>query len=429
MKNAIIASLDPPWIEKEDLDYAILIIKASLIFFESVIISDSELIDSNQMRYVLKIENKLFKTLVENRRIIFLKRNEHIEDTLIEVLNREKPMLFSSLDYTSNDILLSMRNKGGIEIKKLYEEFNNHDLRTGLKGLLLNYEDYIKMLDEMMSNSSIIKIKMNLFYENMEKFKAFANVPTYVKLTNRTDVYNYIEKISEEDPYRKGILKNGLKALADIIYIFNKSYSIQDSEVFIVFEKRHYDYIEQGLKGINLNLDEIKKLYKDKEIKIIKIKIYPLDIDNDLNFFIKNVLPSELIIKKNENLPDKVIQYLEEKEDYERLSFLRFIKKREKYSKIIERRFPRLRSAIEIFVFMLLIIDISSEIIITKELTYLNILLLTISIILSIDGILGFVEYISAKKLNTNFYEKVKSWYNNHIAKIKNTEKINEILQ
>jgi hypothetical protein len=285
------------------------------------------------------------------------------------------------------------------------------------------------MLDEMMSNSSIVKIKMDLFYENMEKFKAFANVPTYVKFTNRTDVYNYIEKISEEDPYRKGILKNGLKALADIIYIFNKSYSIQDSEVFIVFEKRHYDYIEQGLKGINLNLDEVKKLYKDKEIKIIKIKIYPLDIDNDLSFFIKNVLPSELIIKKNENLPDKVIQYLEEKEDYERLSFLRFIKKREKYSKIIERRFPRLRSAIEIFVFMLLIIDIYSEIIITKELTYLNILLLTISIILSIDGILGFVEYISAKKLNTNFYEKVKSWYNNHIAKIKNTEKINEILQ
>jgi hypothetical protein len=117
MKNAIIASLDPPWIEKEDLDYAILVIKASLIFFENVIISDSELIDSNQMRYVLKIENKLFKTLVENRRIIFLKRNEHIEDTLIEVLNREKPMLFSSLDYTSNDILLSMRNRGGIEIK------------------------------------------------------------------------------------------------------------------------------------------------------------------------------------------------------------------------------------------------------------------------------------------------------------------------
>ena len=429
MKNAIIASLDPPWIEKEDLDYAILIIKASLIFFESIIISDSELIDSNQMRYALKIENKLFKTLVENRRIIFLKRNQHIEDTLIEVLNREKPMLFSSLDYTSNDILLSMRNRGGIEIKKLYEEFNNHDLRTGLKDLLLTYEDYIKMFDEMMSNSSIVKIKMDLFYENMEKFKAFANVPTYVKFTNRTDVYNYIEKISEEDPYRKGILKNGLKALADIIYIFNKSYSIQDSEVFIVFEKRHYDYIEQNLKGINLNLDEIKKLYKDKEIKIIKIKIYPLDIDNDLSFFIKNVLPFELIIKKNENLPDKVIKYLEEKEDYERLSFLRFIKKREKYSKIIERRFPRLRSAIEIFVFMLLIIDISSEIIITKELTYLNILLLTISIILSIDGILGFVEYISAKKLNTNFYEKVKSWYNNHIAKIKNTEKINEILQ
>ncbi|MGC8585619.1 MAG: hypothetical protein ACP5L4_05865, partial [Thermoplasmata archaeon] len=78
MKKAMIASLDPPWIAKEDLDYALLLIKASLMFFEYVIINDSELIDSNQMRYVLKNEGKI-KNLVENGRIILLKRNDSIE--------------------------------------------------------------------------------------------------------------------------------------------------------------------------------------------------------------------------------------------------------------------------------------------------------------------------------------------------------------
>jgi hypothetical protein len=413
MKKAMIASLDPPWIAKEDLDYALLLIKASLMFFEYVIINDSELIDSNQMRYVLKNEGKI-KNLVENGRIILLKRNDSIEDTLKDVLNRDVPMLFSSLDYTSNDVLLSMRKMGKIEPDKLYAEFNNHDLRTGLKNILLPYGDYIKMLDSLMKNSPKMEIKIDIFQEKIEFLKNYAEVPSQIKFKYRTDVYNYIEKISIEDPYRKGIIKNGLKALADLIYIFNKAYGIKDSEIFIVFDKRHYDEIESSLNGINLCVEDVKKLYKDKEIKIIKIKIYPMEIDKDVNFFIDNVLPSELIVEKKENLPEAVLRYLEEKGDYEKLSFLKFIKKREKYSRIIERRFPRLRSAIEILVLILTIIDISFEIIATKEITYISLAMLVISIIVSVDGILGFIEFGTSRKLNTNFYEKVISWYNDH---------------
>ena len=62
---AIIASLDSSWLASRDIDYGISILKASLIFFDEIEITDSELIDSNQMGYAF--DNGL-KSLMDYKR-------------------------------------------------------------------------------------------------------------------------------------------------------------------------------------------------------------------------------------------------------------------------------------------------------------------------------------------------------------------------
>ena len=76
---AIIASLDSSWLASRDIDYGISILKASLIFFDEIQITDSELIDSNQMRYAF--DNGL-KSLMDYKKIKIAMRQNSFHDLL-----------------------------------------------------------------------------------------------------------------------------------------------------------------------------------------------------------------------------------------------------------------------------------------------------------------------------------------------------------
>lgn len=417
-KKAILASLDSPWSAKEDLKYALLIIKISLIFFDAIVIDDSEIIDSNQMRYAISVEST-FQKLVERNRIL-LARRKGLEDLLKEVINRETPMLFSSLDFVSNERLLSLRMRGSIDLDSIYVEFDQYDFRTGLKNILIPYRDYISRIGRLMDKSIKLNIREELF---SQKFEFFAKEASLGKIVNfpilyRTEAYNQIEGMKIGNPYKERIIKDGLKALSDIIYILNKSYNTEDPEIYVLFDSRHYEEIERGLKGINLDIEKIKDSYYGKNIKIIKINFYEVYIDDDINFFVNTILPTEIIVDKKENLPDELLRFLEEKGDFEKLSFLKFIKKREKYSRLIERKYPRLRSLVEILVLFFASLSIYLEIVSTKRLDNLSIGLIVISILVTFDGILGFMEYKSSKKINTHFFEKILDWYREHNKKV-----------
>jgi len=44
--------------------------------------------------------------------------------------------------------------------------------------------------------------------------------------------------------------------------------------------------------------------------------------------------------------------------------------------------------------------------------------LLGISAMTSVDGVLGFIEYKSSRRLSTNFYEKISRWYREHLMRM-----------
>jgi len=413
-----VASLDPPWIAKENLDYALVMIKTALIFFDSIVVDDSQIIDSNQMRFAASREEVL-DGLFERRRIVLALR-KNMEELLEEVVNRERPMLFSSLDFTSNDRLLSMRREGRISLDALYAEFDDSDLRRGLGNVLIPYREYIRKLSGIAESSARIPVRANeeIFREKFDAFKGKAGIPADLEFRYRTDVYGYIETMNMDNPYRRMKAKSGVKALADLIYILNKSYNVEDDEVFVAFDGRHYEEIERGLGYIGLSVDAVRGAYADKDIRIVKIRLFPVQIDNDVSFFVSNVVPPEMVLERRENFVDELVGYLEEKGDEEKLSFMKFTKKRAKYSRFIERRFPRFRSSIEVLVLAMTAFDLGTKVLTMRRLDALDAALLVISAAASVDGVLGFIEYRSSRRLSTNFYEKISRWYREHLMRI-----------
>lgn len=78
-----------------------------------------------------------------------------------------------------------------------------------------------------------------------------------------------------KETYRTEVMRNGVKALADIVYILNKSYLVPDDEIFIAFDKRHYDSIERSLREIGTSIEQVLKNYQDKDIRIVKMRVIP----------------------------------------------------------------------------------------------------------------------------------------------------------
>ena len=222
---AIIASLDSSWLASMDIDYGISILKASLIFFDEIEITDSELIDSNQMRYAF--DNGL-KSLMDYKKINIAMRENSFHDLLEWELSKNMPMLFGSLDYISNNTISKLKTSGNLSLESLYKIFDNDDIRSGRCESLITYKNYIFGLDEHTENRIKFNVDDKLFFSNLEPFikklKLLENINAMdVKFRSRSDVYNYIESINNNELYNNLELKSTVKALADLIYILDKA--------------------------------------------------------------------------------------------------------------------------------------------------------------------------------------------------------------
>ena len=159
---AIIGSLDSSWLASRDIDYGISILKASLIFFDEIEITDSELIDSNQMRYAF--DNGL-KSLMDYKKIKIAMRQNSFHDLLQWQLDKDMPMLFGSLDYISNNTISKLKTSGNLSLEFLYKIFDNDDIRSGRCESLITYKNYISGLDEHTENRIKFNVDDKLFFQ------------------------------------------------------------------------------------------------------------------------------------------------------------------------------------------------------------------------------------------------------------------------
>jgi hypothetical protein len=221
-----------------------------------------------------------------------------------------------------------------------------------------------------------------------------------------------------EDPIESARVRKALKSLADIIYILNKVYLLNtDKVIFIVFDDAHISEIEQYLSQFGLTLRDIISTYDDKRIKVVRI--YPIHFDKDINFFVSNVVPIEALTTPDTDFFKGLEVYLEAKSDYDRLSYLKYSMRKEKYSKLIERKFPRARSAIETSILALIIIELSLAVLLHRGLEWYTILSIALEGTVFVDGVLGFIEFRSSKRINTAFYDKIHQWHEEHLDKLK----------
>jgi hypothetical protein len=246
-----------------------------------------------------------------------------------------------------------------------------------------------------------------------------------IEFNTRTDVYNYIESINNSEVYNELELKSTIKALADLIYILNKPEffldyaSLNDNKtIYIVFDKEHYESIEKHLKSQNIKIQDILQLYR-QEIKLVKIKPEPIDMDSDIHFFIKNIVPVSIFGEQNHNFFEKLENYLDREKDDEKLGFLKFSTGRSKYSRYLERKVPRFRSVMEMTILIISLFSISIDLLFNHAITSVTIASLFFGGIIFVDGTLGFVEYYSRKKTNTTLYNKIIEWYNKIVSEKK----------
>ena len=374
---AIIASLDSSWLASRDIDYGISIIKTSLIFFDEIEIMDSELIDSNQMRYAF--DNGM-KTLLNYGKINIVMRENSFHDLLAKQLGKDKPMLFGSLDYISNDNISKMKASGKLSVDSLYQIFDNDDIRSGRYGALTPYREYISKIDKITRHRLKFTVDKNLFSQNLLHFLDRLTLPENVnlrdvKFNNRSDVYNYIESINNSEVYNDLELKSTLKVLADIIYILNKPEFFQnygsgnDSKtIYIVFDKEHYNAIEKHLKSQNIKIQDILELSRH-EIKLVKIEPKPIEMDSDVHFFIKNIVPVSVYGERNGNFLEKLENELDREKNDEKLGFLKFSTGRSKYSRYLERKVPRFRSVMEMTILIISLFSIYIDLLFNHAIT------------------------------------------------------------
>ncbi len=185
---------------------------------------DSELIDSNQMRYVFY---NGMKSLLGYGKVNIVMRENSFHDLLAKQLEKDKPMLFGSLDYISNDNISKMRASGNLSLDSIYQIFDNDDIRSGRYGVLPPYREYISSIEKITGHRLKFTVDTNLFSSNLNHFIDKLTLPEHVdfknvKFNNRSDLYNYIKSINKSEVYNDLELKSTLKALADVIYILNK---------------------------------------------------------------------------------------------------------------------------------------------------------------------------------------------------------------
>ena len=410
---AVLGSLDSAWISTKDLDYSMNYVKASLVFFSNVFIDDSELVDSNQMRYAIEHG---FSKLTDKGLVRLVKRNKGIKNILLGYLDRNPPALFSSLDYISNERLVTMRKEKKLTLEDLYEQFKNSDIRLGLDRDLRPYSEYAEGLEGLTKDASEKAIPGNIFGEKIAKFSKKFEPRGLPFFNNRTELYSYIESIHHENTSEGIKIKKSIKSLADLIYIMNKSYFFGgEKELFIIFDKVQLEEIERNLKAVNISLDDVKSLFDNIEIRFVRLNIRSIRYDSDVNFFFSNIVPTDAITIDNGDFFKSLEKYLENGNEDERLSYLKFTKKREKYSKVIERRFPRGRSLIEISVLLLILIQLSLDLMAHAGLSFYQVAYVVVGGAVFFDGVLGFIESASSKKFNTAFYEKVLNWHKEHL--------------
>lgn len=154
---------------------------------------------------------------------------------------------------------------------------------------------------------------------------------------------------------------------------------------------------------------------------MLRCELYPVDIDEDVSFFVNNIVPDQILIQKKENFLDHLESLLVERQEFEKLGFLKFIRKREKYSRMIERKFPRFRSLMEVLTFALTLATIINLLHISRNFNFLTTATFIIGLIVSIDGILGFIEYSTSRRLDTSFYQRIIKWYEEHKERIENS--------
>ena len=424
---AVIASLDSSWLASRDIDYGISIIKTSLIFFDEIEIMDSELIDSNQMRYAF--DNGM-RSLLDYNKVNIVMREDSLENLLAKELGKDKPMLFGSLDYISNGNIAKIKTSGNLSVASLYQIFDNDDVRSGRYGALIPYREYISSIDKITGHRLKFNIDKNLFSSNLHYFLDKLSLPQNinlmdVKFSNRSDVYNYIESINNSEVYNGLELKSTIKALADVIYILNKAEFLLDyasendsNTIYMLFDKEHYNSIEKYLKSQNIKIQDILELYRH-EIKLVKIEPEPIEMDSDIHFFIKNIVPVSVYSEKNRNFLQNLENELDREKNDEKLGFLKFSTGRSKYSRYLERKVPRFRSAMEMTILIISLFSISIDLLFNHAITSVTVISLFFGSIIFVDGALGFVEYYSRKKTNTTLYNKIIDWYNKIISERK----------
>ena len=308
-----------------------------------------------------------------------------------------------------------LNKAGNIDLEKLFEIFDNDDLKYGRK--LTGYSSYIRDIENMFNGINTTHLPPNLFKQEMHSFLKSSNIDKNINFLTRTDVYNYMETYKGEDPVKTVVYKQAMKSISDLVYILNKSLFFgMDEDIYFVFEYEQFNLIENSLKDVGIKIEDITQKFARK-IKIVKIRIEKILLDEDVNFFINNIVPIDIYKRQETNFFENLESYLD-KNGKEKVNYIKYTEKREKYSKTVERRFPRSRSAIEMSIFFLSIFSILIDFYTNKVINSISLFILAVSIIISFDGVLGLIEYYSIKKHDTFLYAKIKQWYNKYIEEI-----------
>ena len=284
------------------------------------------------IQYISKLYNIDDITYNENESIFnILNKNTHdngflyyLESYKITYLNPEKirKMNLPILDTPENESI-----KCNFRIVKRYNSLNDYnsdtnrfiDLNYSLDNYLIEYDDLIYNLQH--NTIELYNFKNNIYQQNK-------------KIINDNDDKSSIKPIEDNESINNFILENKLYILNlllnsfDINIVFTKfvllkyknkryfqiPYSKIQEENIILIDKKPYQYENDSLKEINMNLDELNKQIK------LKCNQNNIEINNanDLNKFYKDLNNFD-IEKHNTNISKLIDIY---KNDNEFKNFL-----------------------------------------------------------------------------------------------------------
>jgi hypothetical protein len=172
------------------------------------------------------------KDLIKYGRINIIKRTNFIKEFLESNIKKNPPMLFGALDYSSDSKIYDLNKAGNIDLEKLFEIFDNDDLKYGRK--LRGYSSYIMDIDNMFNGIKTTHLPQNLFKQEMHSFLKSFNIDKNINFLTRTDVYNYMEIYRGEDPVKTVVYKQATKFISDFVCILNKPLFLAWMRIFIL---------------------------------------------------------------------------------------------------------------------------------------------------------------------------------------------------